>query len=65
MILPKLGYENIRISPFKIQELKELQVIRKINQHSKLKFTGIISSEQKDSDIEAVDINTQVEVTLW
>lgn len=64
MILPKLGYENIRISPFKIQELKELQVIRKINQHSKLKFTGIISSEQKDSDIEAADINTQVEVTL-
>lgn len=64
MTLLKLGYENIQIAPFKVQELKELRIIRKINEHSRLTFTGIIAADQKDSYIQTADVKTRVEVTL-
>ena len=64
MVLPKLGYENIQINPFKIQELKELRIVKKINEHTRLTFTGIIPPDQKDSYIDSADSKTKVEVSL-
>jgi phage baseplate assembly protein gpV len=64
MILPSLGYETIQIAPFKVKELQELQIVRKINAHTRLTFTAIIPSDQKDSYIESVETTTQVAVSL-
>lgn len=64
MKLPMLGYENIQITPFKLQELLELKVVRKINEHTRLSFTGIVPEDQKDSYVLSVEAKTQIEVNL-
>ncbi|MGD8399512.1 MAG: phage baseplate assembly protein V [Bacillota bacterium] len=64
MILPSLGYEAIQIAPFQVKELKDLQIVRKINEHTRLTFTGIIPAAQKNSYLDSADAKTQVEVTL-
>jgi hypothetical protein len=64
MKIPMFGYENIQVSPFKLQALVNLQVIKKINEHSILTFTGIIPDGEKDSYIETVEAKTQVEINL-
>jgi hypothetical protein len=43
------GYENIEIvSPYGIQQLTELKIVRRVNQHTTLYYTGIIPEAQKD-----------------
>jgi hypothetical protein len=43
------GYENLEIlSPYKIQQLTELKIVRRPNRHTALYYTGIIPETQKD-----------------
>jgi hypothetical protein len=43
------GYENIEIlSPYGIQQLTELQIVRRLNQHTTLYYTGIIPETHQD-----------------
>ncbi|HEY8463675.1 MAG TPA: phage baseplate assembly protein V [Bacillota bacterium] len=64
MKIPMFGYEHLQIAPFKLQELIKLEITRKINEHSKLVFTGIIPDSQKDSYAETVEAKTSIEVNL-
>lgn len=64
MNIPVLGYENIQVIPFELQELIELKITRKINEHTRLTFTGIVPETKRDSYIEAADRKTEIEVRL-
>ncbi|HYH04005.1 MAG TPA: hypothetical protein VEC37_12955, partial [Bacillota bacterium] len=64
MDIPVLGYENIQITPFELQELVELKITRKVNEHTRLTFTGIVPETKRDSYVEDADGKTEIEVRL-
>lgn len=55
-------YHDIEITPFELKSLIELKIEKKINQHTRLFFTGIVPEEKKDSYIEMTKAETSVEV---
>ncbi|GED12579.1 contractile injection system protein, VgrG/Pvc8 family [Aneurinibacillus migulanus] len=62
MSLSVIAYNNLQISPYKLTNLIDLKITKKMNDHARLHFTGIVSEELKDSyvDITGVDTNIQV-----
>jgi hypothetical protein len=58
-----LGYEDIEIrSPYQMQQLNELKIIRRINCHTIVYYTGIIPEEQKDEYIRRATAEDAFEV---
>lgn len=58
-----LGYESIEIvSPYALQQLSELKIIRRINSHTVLRYTGIIPETQMDRYIQAATTKDRIEV---
>ncbi len=56
-------YGDIKlISPYEIKQLNELKIVKKMNDHAVLHFTGIISEEKKDSYIEKATAQDRIEV---
>jgi hypothetical protein len=47
-----LGYDQIQIYPFELVELEQLTLTKKINEHTRLYFTGIIPEDMQDSYVE-------------
>ncbi|MDR9855913.1 contractile injection system protein, VgrG/Pvc8 family [Paenibacillus sp. VCA1] len=58
-----LGYDNIQIHPYELVELEQLTLMKKINEHTRLYFTGIIPEEMRDSYVEKTEKNTVIEVS--
>lgn len=50
------------VAPYKIKTLTDLKIIKKINDHGTIFFTGIISEEEKASYIEMTDLKKEIEV---
>jgi len=58
-----ITYQNIKlVSPYDIKTLTELRIIKRINQHSLLYFSGVIPEEKKDSCIGKATIDDKIEV---
>ncbi|MGQ4680720.1 contractile injection system protein, VgrG/Pvc8 family [Paenibacillus polymyxa] len=58
-----LGYDNILIHPYELVELEQLTLTKKINEHTRLYFTGIIPEDMQDSYVETTEKNTVIEVS--
>ncbi|MED1909853.1 ABC transporter transmembrane domain-containing protein [Brevibacillus laterosporus] len=57
------GYGNIQVvSPYDIQTLQDLQLVKEANDHAKLYLTGIIPEEKKDSYIAMATNSDLIEV---
>ncbi|MGG0796331.1 hypothetical protein ABE137_20335 [Brevibacillus laterosporus] len=57
------GYGNIQVvSPYDIQTLQDLQLVKEANDHAKLYPTGIIPEEKKDSYIAMATSSDLIEV---
>ncbi|MBG9790691.1 wall-associated protein, partial [Brevibacillus laterosporus] len=57
------GYGNLQVvSPYDIQTLQELQLVKEANDHAKLYLTGIIPEEKKDSYIAMATSSDIIEV---
>ncbi|WP_240470286.1 hypothetical protein [Brevibacillus laterosporus] len=57
------GYGNIQVvSPYDIQTLQDLQLVKEANDHAKLYLTGIIPEEKKDSYIAMATSSDIIEV---
>lgn len=58
-------YENIQlIGPYKLITLTEVKIEKKINDHGKIHFTGIISESDKEKYIEISNFKKEIEVNL-
>jgi len=55
------GYHNLELKPYQIS-LQELKIVKKINEHTKAFFTGIVSEDQKDKYIEMTEAQTPIEI---
>ena len=55
-------YQDIEIKPYQLNELFELKIIKRLNEHSRLSFTGVIPADLKDKYINETESDTKVEV---
>ncbi|TCO68077.1 contractile injection system protein, VgrG/Pvc8 family [Marinisporobacter balticus] len=62
MSIEAISYENIRISTYEMEYIKELKITNSINEHGNLELTGILVHERKDEDIHLTEKNTPIEV---
>lgn len=58
-----ITYENVRISPYRLTRLQELEIVKRVNEHSRLYLTGIVPEELKDTYVGMTDIHTNIEIT--
>lgn len=61
-VVEGISYESIRIKGYNIESIKEIKITSSVNNHSDLKFTAILKSEQKDEDIFSITNNKKIEV---
>ena len=61
MALSFLTAGNLVISPYKLERIIDLKLIRKINEHTKLRFTGILQENLKERHIHETSTDTMVE----
>jgi hypothetical protein len=60
-----IGYENLEIvSPYALQQLSEMKIVRRLNCHTTLYYSGIIPETQKDSAIQAATSKDAITVNL-
>ncbi|WP_458122136.1 phage baseplate assembly protein V [Paenibacillus sp. Z6-24] len=57
-----LDYHNLQIQPFPLVNLEQFTLSKKINEHTRLYFTGIIPEEMQDSYIDSTEANTVIQV---
>lgn len=53
---------NIEILPFKLKQLVELNLVQKINDHTRLYFKGVLEEEFKERPIHNTSLETRVEL---
>ncbi|AMA73477.1 hypothetical protein ACH33_11830 [Aneurinibacillus sp. XH2] len=59
----RAGYGNVElISPYEVQRLNEIKIVKTVNDHAKLYVTGIIPEEQQDFYIEMANSTDTVKV---
>lgn len=63
MSLSVIAYNNLQISPYKLTNLIDLKITKKMNDHARLHFTGIVSEELKDSYVEMTEVQTKIQVS--
>ncbi|MCX7746232.1 MAG: contractile injection system protein, VgrG/Pvc8 family [Clostridia bacterium] len=59
---PLITYDNIKISPFEIRNLLELKIEKRMNEHARLYFTGIVPEGQRDRYVELTESKTEITV---
>ncbi|MDQ0497196.1 hypothetical protein QOZ95_005404 [Paenibacillus brasilensis] len=58
-----LGYDQIQIYPYVMVDLEQLVLTKKINEHTRLYFTGVIPEDLQDSYVETTEKNTVIQVS--
>ncbi|WP_046215137.1 contractile injection system protein, VgrG/Pvc8 family [Paenibacillus wulumuqiensis] len=55
-------YSNLRVHPYDLVSLEELTITKEMNNHARLRFTGIIPEEKQESYVEMTEADTAVEI---
>lgn len=50
------------VAPYELKTLTDLKIVKKINNHGTISFTGIISEKEKDSYVEMLDLKKEIEI---
>ncbi|OAJ74267.1 hypothetical protein AYJ08_09510 [Brevibacillus sp. SKDU10] len=58
-----IAYHNLQVSPYQLVNLQELVMIKTINEHAKVSFTGIVPEELKDSYVEMTQAETPITIS--
>ncbi|MEK4058430.1 MULTISPECIES: contractile injection system protein, VgrG/Pvc8 family [Paenibacillus] len=61
MAMSAVSYEHLHILPFEMR-LHHVTLVKKINDHAKLTFTGMISEDREEHYVRMADENTPVEL---
>ncbi|SFE66380.1 Phage late control gene D protein (GPD) [Paenibacillus algorifonticola] len=54
---------HIKITPFAVERLHELKIVKAINEHVRLTFSGIVPESSRDSYVHMADAQTSIKVT--
>ncbi len=58
------GQGDIIVEPYKFQKLTKLKIINELNEHSKIRLSGIISDENADKYVENAEAEETINVSL-
>ncbi|MEG0258727.1 MAG: hypothetical protein RR490_02640 [Niameybacter sp.] len=56
------AYHNLQILPFELVSIQELSLIKKMNEHATLRFTGIVPEDIRDKYVQMTEVNSVIEV---
>ncbi|WP_409369941.1 hypothetical protein [Lysinibacillus sp. 38-6] len=56
------AYHNIQIQPFDLVSIQDLTIVKKMNEHATLRFTGIVPEESRDTYVLMTEVRTAIEV---
>jgi len=56
-----ITYSNLQFGPYQLTNLLDLRIVKKVNNHVRMYFSGIIPEEQKDKYVEMTRVQTQIE----
>ncbi|MFW5433401.1 contractile injection system protein, VgrG/Pvc8 family [Paenibacillus apiarius] len=59
-----MTYGDVQVAPYELVHLLTLKVVKTVNEHARLIFTGIIPEEKRDSYVNQTNSNTHVKVML-
>lgn len=62
MDIKALSYEDIRISTYEMEYIKDLKITNNINEHGHLELNGVLVYERKEEQIHSTKENTPIEV---
>ncbi|WCN36418.1 contractile injection system protein, VgrG/Pvc8 family [Aneurinibacillus uraniidurans] len=62
MSLSVIAYHNLQIAPYELTHILELTITKKINEHARLYFTGIVPEKLKDSYVQMTEAQTKIKV---
>lgn len=62
MSLSVIAYKDLQIFPYQLVSIKELTLTKKVNDHARLRFTGIIPEDVKDAYVKMTESNTAIEL---
>ncbi|WP_268625020.1 contractile injection system protein, VgrG/Pvc8 family [Paenibacillus alvei] len=57
-----LSYDNLQVSPYRITQLQELSIVKKVNDHTRLRLTGIVPEELTDRYVKMTEADTNIEI---
>lgn len=61
--LTEVTFEHLKLSPFESAVTKEIYVLKRINEHGYLRYTGVIPDEIKDEYITTANFGTMITLT--
>lgn len=61
--MSQTAYQNVAIAPYELSNLLELTITKRLNEHGRLSFTGVIPADKKDSYVKDTEAQTVVEVS--
>ncbi|MGG1877954.1 MULTISPECIES: contractile injection system protein, VgrG/Pvc8 family [Paenibacillus] len=56
-------YGNLKITPYELVSLQQLTITKAINDHARLKMTGIVPEDKKESYVLMTEADTTIEVS--
>ena len=59
MGLSVAAYNNLSLSTYDLTNLSEVKIIKTINDHARLYFTGIVPEDKKDSYVDMTKCQTR------
>ncbi|EQB90140.1 hypothetical protein J2Z44_001680 [Clostridium punense] len=62
MSMNVIAYDNLRISTFDLEYLKELKITNEINNHATLELIGILPSDKGEEDLYSTEEETPIDV---
>lgn len=62
MSLSVIAYHNLEVKPYELNELYELKIVKRLNEHTRVSFTGVIPPDKKDSYINDTEVETKIEI---
>jgi len=57
-----ITYDQIEIMPYKLVRLHDFKVVKTVNDHARMTFTGIIDEHRRELYVKASDEDTQIKV---
>ncbi|WP_186438549.1 contractile injection system protein, VgrG/Pvc8 family [Cohnella terricola] len=61
MSTPIVAYDALKIAPFEMR-LHDVKLVKKINEHARLTFTGVIPDDKEESYVRMADEQTAIEL---
>ncbi len=62
MSVSALSYEHLTVSPYDVTSIQTLEITQAVNEHARLRFSGVIPDQQKERYVAEAEIGTSLSI---